>query len=106
MYMAEFIRLMNAKDKDEIVVRCLPQLTRIVEILKQEGMGADCSSFPELQIADAVGLRGEEIMFTSNDTPSAEFKFARDLGAVVNFDDLTHVDFFLRKNLHELNHQS
>ena len=81
--------------RNYFAVKALPN-PRIVEILKQEGMGADCSSFPELQIADAVGLRGEEIMFTSNDTPSAEFKFARDLGAVVNFDDLTHVDFFLR----------
>lgn len=80
--------------RNYFAVKALPN-PRIVEVLKQEGMGADCSSLPELQIADAVGLRGEEIMFTSNDTPSNEFRTAKDLGAVVNFDDLTHIDFFL-----------
>jgi len=59
--------------RNYFAVKALPN-PRIVEILKQEGMGADCSSFPELQIAHAIGLSGEEIMFTSNDTPESEFK--------------------------------
>jgi len=65
----------------------------IVDILKQEGGGADCSSLPELIIADKVGLKGEDIMFTSNDTPPEEFKIASKLGAVINLDDITHIPF-------------
>jgi len=73
-------------------VKALPN-PYILEILKEEGMGADCSSLPELLLADAAGIRGEEIMFTSNDTPALEFKKAVELGAVVNLDDLTHISF-------------
>ncbi len=81
--------------RNYFAVKALPN-PRILQILKQEGMGADCSSLPELQIAHGVGLNEEEIMFTSNDTPENEFKLAKDLGAIVNFDDLTHIDFFVR----------
>ena len=56
-------------------------------------MGADCSSLPELLLADAVGITGEEIMFTSNDTPAEEFVQAKKLGAIINLDDITHIDF-------------
>ncbi|GAB4222221.1 MAG: diaminopimelate decarboxylase [Spirochaetales bacterium] len=65
----------------------------ILEILKEEGMGADCSSLPELILADRVGLRGEDIMFTSNDTPAHEYVKAKELGAIINLDDITHIEF-------------
>lgn len=65
----------------------------ILNILKEEGMGVDCSSLPELVLADKVGFAGEDIMFTSNDTPAGEFKKARSLGAIINLDDISHIPF-------------
>ncbi|MEI8243330.1 MAG: diaminopimelate decarboxylase [bacterium] len=65
----------------------------LMKILKAEGFGADCSSLPELLLAEKVGIVGEEIMFTSNDTPTDEFVKARALGAIVNLDDITHLTF-------------
>ena len=73
-------------------VKALPN-PYILAILKEEGMGADCSSLPELLLADAAGLKGEEIMFTSNDTPAREYKKAKELGAVINLDDISHIPF-------------
>ncbi len=64
----------------------------ILKILREEGYGADCSSLPELELAAQAGITGEAIMFTSNDTPPEEFVAARKLGAVVNIDDITHID--------------
>jgi diaminopimelate decarboxylase len=68
----------------------------ILAILKEEGCGVDCSGLTELMIAEAVGFRGEEIMFSSNATPAADFVYARKLGAIVNLDDLSHIDFLER----------
>lgn len=65
----------------------------ILKILKEEGFGADCSSMAELVMAERVGITGEGIFFSSNDTPAEEFRKANALGAIVNLDDLTHVDF-------------
>lgn len=65
----------------------------LLELLAKEGVGADCSSLPELILADLAGIKGESIMFTSNDTPAHEFVKARQLGAVINLDDITHIDF-------------
>ncbi|MDG2130182.1 MAG: diaminopimelate decarboxylase [Fuerstiella sp.] len=65
----------------------------ILDIVRQEGLGGDCSSKAELMLCEKVGLRGEEVMFTSNNTPAFEFQTAKDLGAVLNLDDITHVDF-------------
>ena len=65
----------------------------IVKILSGCGFGCDCSSLAELEIAARCGVVGESIMFTSNDTPAREFVRARELGAVVNLDDITHIDF-------------
>lgn len=65
----------------------------LMKILKEEGFGADCSSLPELLLAEKVGITGEEIMFSSNNTPIEEFKKAIELGAVVNLDDITHIKF-------------
>ncbi len=65
----------------------------ILKILKEEGFGADCSSLPELILADRVGLHGELIMFTSNDTPYQEYQKARELGAIINLDDISHIPY-------------
>ena len=68
----------------------------LIRILKEYGCGCDCSSMTELMLSDAVGIRGEDIMFSSNNTPAEEFRFAADLGAVINLDDFTHIDFLER----------
>jgi diaminopimelate decarboxylase len=65
----------------------------LMKILKNEGFGADCSSLPELLLARSVGLTGEDIMFSSNDTPANEYQSARELGAIINLDDLSHVQY-------------
>jgi diaminopimelate decarboxylase len=65
----------------------------LMKILRKEGFGIDCSSMAELVLAERVGLRGEEIMFTSNDTPAEEYKKAIELGAIINLDDISHIDF-------------
>lgn len=65
----------------------------ILDILKSEGCGVDCSSLTELMMSDSVGFAGEEIMFSSNATPAADFIEARRLGAIINLDDFTHIDF-------------
>ncbi len=65
----------------------------ILKILKEEGCGCDCSSLTELMTADRCGIRGEDIMFSSNNTPAEEFVLADKLGAVINLDDITHVEF-------------
>ena len=66
----------------------------ILQILKEEDCGADCSSYTELQIAEAVGVTGHQIMFSSNVTPAEDFALAAKLGAIINFDDITHIPFF------------
>lgn len=68
----------------------------LMDILHEYGCGADCSSLTELMLSDAVGLKGHEIMFSSNDTPDEEFRKAADLGAIINLDDITHIDACLR----------
>ncbi|MFZ5597206.1 MAG: diaminopimelate decarboxylase family protein [Bacillota bacterium] len=65
----------------------------ILKILKEEGFGADCSSLSELILAERSGIVGEEIIFSSNDTPAEEFIKARELGAIINLDDISHIDF-------------
>ncbi|WP_312043695.1 diaminopimelate decarboxylase [Anaerotignum sp.] len=66
----------------------------ILEILKEEGCGVDCSSYTELMIAEALEFSGDEIMFSSNMTPAEDFVLANKLGAIINFDDFTHIGFF------------
>ena len=63
----------------------------LMQILREEGFGSDCSSMAELVLAQAVGNVGEDVMFTSNDTPDCEFQKARELGAIINLDDITHI---------------
>lgn len=73
-------------------VKALPN-PHILAILKEEGFGTDCSSAVELEMAKRVGFRGEEIMFTSNNTPWEQFAKAKELGAIINLDDITHLDY-------------
>ena len=65
----------------------------ILDILKEYDCGCDCASLTELMLADSQGFDGKHIMFSSNDTPAEEFKFANELGAIINLDDFTHIDF-------------
>ena len=68
----------------------------LINILKECGCGCDCSSYTELMLSQAVGIRGEDIMFSSNDTPEEEYVLAAKLGATINLDDITHIDFLER----------
>ena len=81
--------------KEFFAVKALPN-PFIMKILKEEGFGADCSSLPELLLAEKVGIVGEDIMFSSNDTPAEEYIKARELGAIINLDDISHIPFLER----------
>ncbi len=83
----------NKGFKEYFAVKATPN-PRILQILKEEGFGADCSSYTELLMSDAVGLNGHNIMFSSNVTPAEDFELAAKLGAIINFDDITHIDFY------------
>ena len=85
----------NKGFKEYFAVKATPT-PGILKILHEEGCGADCSSYTELLMADAVGFRGDEIMFSSNDTPAEDFQLARKLNATINLDDITHIDFLER----------
>lgn len=73
-------------------VKALPN-PYILKVLESEGCGGDCSSLPELMLCEKSGITGHRIMFTSNDTPAQEFVYAQKLGAIINLDDITHIDF-------------
>lgn len=73
-------------------VKALPN-PYILKVLESEGCGGDCSSLPELMLCEKSGITGRRIMFTSNDTPAQEFVYAQKLGAIINLDDITHIDF-------------
>lgn len=77
--------------KEFFAVKAAPN-PYLMKLLKEEGFGADCSSLPELMLAEKCGITGEEIMFSSNNTPPEEFKKASELGAVINLDDITHIE--------------
>ncbi len=78
--------------KEHFAVKALPN-PFILKILAAEGFGADCASLPELVLAQKAGMAGEDLMFTSNETPAHEYQRAREFGAVVNLDDFTHIEF-------------
>ena len=82
----------NSGFKEYFAVKATPT-PALLKILRQEGCGADCSSLTELMMAEKCGFRGHEIMFSSNNTLAEEFQLADKLGAIINLDDLTHVDF-------------
>jgi diaminopimelate decarboxylase len=77
--------------KNYYAVKACPNPS-IMKILKEEGFGADCSSLPELILAEKAGITGEDIMFTSNDTPAEEFQEAKRLNAIINLDDILHIE--------------
>jgi len=78
--------------KNYFAVKALPN-PYILKLLAAEGFGADCSSLPELLLAEMSGIKGEDIMFTSNETPAGEYKAAVKIGAVINLDDFSHIEF-------------
>ncbi|KAF5074371.1 diaminopimelate decarboxylase [Acetobacterium wieringae] len=82
----------NKGYKEYFAVKATPNPT-ILQILKEEGCGVDCSSYTELMMSDTVGFAGEDIMFTSNVTPREDFVLARKLNALITLDDITHIDF-------------
>ena len=85
----------NPGFKEYFAVKANPN-PRLISILREYGCGADCSSDTELMIARSLGITGPDIMFSSNNTPAADFELASELGATINFDDITHIDFFER----------
>ena len=78
--------------KEHFAVKALPN-PFVLKVLADEGFGADCASLPELVLARRAGMSGEDVMFTSNETPAHEYAFARAQGAVINLDDITHIDY-------------
>ena len=82
----------NPGFKEYFAVKATPN-PRILEILKEYGCGTDCSSATELMMSDAAGFSGQEIMFSSNDTPAEEFQMADEMGAIINLDDFTHIEY-------------
>lgn len=82
----------NKGYKEYFAVKATPN-PFIINILKEEGCGVDCSSLTELMLAQALGFLGSDIMFSSNTTPPEEFVKARQLDAIINLDDYTHIDF-------------
>ena len=86
----------NKGFKEYFAVKATPN-PYIMKILKEEGCGMDCSSMAELVLSEKCGITGDNIMFSSNDTPAEEFKYARDLDATINLDDITHIDFLKKE---------
>lgn len=82
----------NKGFKEYFAVKATPN-PFLINILKEYGCGCDCSSMTELMIADALKFSGSDVMFSSNATPAEEYKFAYDMGAIINLDDFTHIDF-------------
>ncbi len=81
----------NKGFKEYFAVKATPT-PKILQILKEEGCGVDCSSYTELLMSEACGFKGEEIMFSSNVTPDEDYILARKLGANINLDDFTHIE--------------
>ena len=82
----------NKGYKEYFAVKATPN-PFLINILREYGCGCDCSSMTELMLANELGVKGEDIMFSSNDTPAEEFEYAAKIGAIINLDDYTHIDF-------------
>jgi len=82
----------NAGFKEYFAVKATPNPC-LIEILREYGCGCDCSSLTELMLSEAMGVSGADIMFSSNDTPAQEYSYAAKLGAIINLDDITHIEF-------------
>ncbi len=90
----------NKGFKEYFAVKATPN-PFLIDILREYGCGCDCSSLTELMLSNAIGVKGEDIMFSSNDTPAEEFEYAAKIGATINLDDITHIDF-LEKTIGKL----
>ena len=82
----------NKGFKEFFAVKATPN-PFLIKILQEYGCGCDCSSLTELMLSNAMGVKGADIMFSSNDTPAHEFEYAAKIGATINLDDITHIDF-------------
>ena len=82
----------NPGFKEYFAVKATPN-PKIMSLLKDEGLGMDCSSLPELLLSQQIGMTGDQIMFTSNNTHAKEYRVAKELGAIINLDDFTHIDY-------------
>jgi diaminopimelate decarboxylase len=82
----------NKGFKEYFAVKATPN-PFLLQILKEEGCGADCSSYTELMMSDAVGLQEHQIMFSSNETPVEDMQLAKKMGVIINLDDITHIEF-------------
>ncbi|MBQ4560273.1 MAG: diaminopimelate decarboxylase [Tyzzerella sp.] len=82
----------NKGFKEYFAVKATPN-PFLINILREYGCGCDCSSYTELMLSEAIGAVGEDIMFSSNATPAEEFAYANKLGAIINLDDFTHINF-------------
>ena len=90
----------NKGYKEFFAVKATPN-PFLIDILRDYGCGCDCSSMTELMLSEAMGVKGEDIMFSSNDTPAEEFEYAAKIGATINLDDFTHIEF-LEKTIGKL----
>lgn len=82
----------NEGFREYFAVKACPNPT-LIQILQEYGCGCDCSSYTELMLANALGCKGGDIMFSSNATPAKEYVYANELGGIINLDDITHVDY-------------
>ena len=82
----------NKGFKEYFAVKATPN-PAIIRVLKELGCGTDCASVPEIIISQKCGVDGHNIMFSSNETTVAEYKAALDAGAIINLDDITHIEF-------------
>lgn len=78
--------------REHFAVKACPN-PYILKILEEEGCGADCSSLPELMLSEMAGMDGEKVIFTSNETPAAEYRYAWERGNIINLDDITHIEY-------------
>ena len=85
----------NPGFREFFAVKATPN-PQLLKLLREEGCGVDCSSLTELMMSQRCGFSGGEIMFSSNDTPAEEFALADQLGATINLDDISHIDFLQR----------
>ncbi|MCI9462484.1 MAG: diaminopimelate decarboxylase [Lachnospiraceae bacterium] len=82
----------NKGFKEYFAVKATPN-PFLIKILHEYGCGCDCSSLTELMLSNAVGIKGTDVMFSSNDTPAEDYEYAAEIGAIINLDDITHIDF-------------
>ena len=82
----------NKGYKEYFAVKATPN-PFLIKILQEYGCGCDCSSYTELMLSEAIGATGEDIMLSSNDTPAEEFQMADEMGAIINLDDFTHIEY-------------